>query len=78
MKMSKERRIIEIAPGLMIPGGRTADRIESRGHSCPYCQGAGFLWQEDDREERYRKECPVCGGGGRLDAVVTVEWKPGE
>jgi len=20
--------------------------------------------------------CPVCGGSGELDAIITVDWKP--
>ncbi|RRD01972.1 hypothetical protein [Prevotella sp. OH937_COT-195] len=73
--MSKERRVIEIVPGRITPGGRMTERVESRGHSCPYCQGNGFHWQEDDWQERYKKECPICNGSGMLDAVITVEWK---
>jgi hypothetical protein len=33
---------------------------------------------EDEWEERYKQECPICNGSGRLDAVVTVEWKGAE
>ena len=76
--MSKERRMIEITPGRMSPGGRMTDRIESRGHSCPYCQGNGYHWQEDEWRERYKQECPICKGSGRLNAVVTIEWKAGD
>ena len=76
--MSKERRMIEIAPGLMSPGGRMTDHIESWGHSCPYCQGNGYHWQENEWEERYKQECPICKGSGRLDAMVTIEWKAGK
>lgn len=54
------------------------DYIESRGHSCPYCQGNGYHWQEDEWQERYKKECPICKGSGRLDAVITIEWKAEE
>lgn len=73
--MSKEKRTIEIAPGLMIPGGRMTETIKSRDHTCPYCQGNGYHWMEDEYQERYKKECPMCKGSGRLDAVVKVEWK---
>ena len=62
----------------MTPGGRMIDRIESRGHRCPYCQGNGYLWQEDEWQERYKKECPICKGSGRLDAMITIEWKAEE
>ena len=54
------------------------ESLESRGHSCPYCQGNGFHWQEDEYQERHKKECPICKGSGRLNAVVTIEWKEGE
>ena len=75
--MSKERRIIEIEPGRMTPGGRMTDHFESRGHKCPYCQGNGYHWQEDEWQERYKQECPICKGSGRLDAMITIEWKAG-
>lgn len=73
--MSKEKRFIEISPGLMSPGGRMTDQVESQGHICPYCQGNGYRWQEDDWQERYKQECPICEGSGKLDAVIIVEWK---
>lgn len=76
--MSKERRIIEIAPERMIPGGRMTDRIESHGHCCPYCEGNGYHWQEDDWRERYKKMCSICNGSGKLDAIITIEWRAGE
>lgn len=73
--MNKEKRMIEINPGCMSPGGRRTERVLSRGHKCPYCQGNGYFWQEDDWDERYKKECPICKGCGKLDAVITIEWK---
>lgn len=54
------------------------DHFESRGHKCPYCQGNGYHWQEDEWQERYKKECPICKGSGRLDALITVEWRAEE
>lgn len=76
--MSKEKRTIEIAPRLMSPGGRMTEVLESRGHACSYCQGNGYRWLEDDWQERYKKECPICRGSGKLDAVIRVEWKASE
>ena len=67
--------MIEINPGCMSPGGRRTERVLSRGHKCPYCQGNGYFWQEDDWDERYKKECSICKGSGKLDAVITIEWK---
>ncbi|WP_028897614.1 hypothetical protein [Prevotella sp. HUN102] len=76
--MSKERRMIEIAPGRMSPGGRMTEHLDSWGHSCPYCQGNGFFWQEDEFRDRYKEPCPICKGNGKLDAMVTIEWKASE
>nr|DAF08533.1 MAG TPA: protein of unknown function (DUF5351) [Caudoviricetes sp.] len=50
----------------------------SRGHVCTYCQGNGYHWQENCYRERYKQECCICKGSGKLDAVVTIEWKAGE
>nr|DAU82153.1 MAG TPA: protein of unknown function (DUF5351) [Caudoviricetes sp.] len=52
--------------------------LESRGHACSYCQGNGYFWQENVYRERYKQECCICKGSGKLDAVVTIEWKAGE
>nr|DAK43190.1 MAG TPA: TRYPTOPHAN RNA-BINDING ATTENUATOR PROTEIN-INHIBITORY PROTEIN REGULATION, ANTI-TRAP [Caudoviricetes sp.] len=74
--MSKERRIIEITPGRMSPGGWMREAIESKDFKCTYCQGNGYHWKEDAMQEPYKKECPICNGSGRLDAVIRIEWKP--
>lgn len=74
--MSKERRIIEITPGKLSPGGRMTEVIESKDFKCPYCQGNGYHWQEDEYQEPYKKDCLICEGSGKLDAEVRVEWKP--
>ena len=73
--MSKEKRTIEITPGLMSPGGSMTEVLESRGHVCTYCQGNGYHWQENCYRERYKHGCPVCGGSGRLDAVISIQWR---
>lgn len=73
--MSKEKRTIEITPGLKTPGGRMEEHFLSRGHVCSYCQGNGYFWQENVYRERYKQECCICKGSGRLDAVVTIEWR---
>jgi len=76
--MSKEKRTIEIAPRLISPGGRMTEVLESLGHACSYCKGNGYFWQENVYRERYKQECCICKGSGKLDAVVTIEWKAGE
>lgn len=73
--MSKTIELIELKAGKLIPGGRNSETIVSRGHRCEYCHGNGYFWDEDDHRERYKSECPVCKGSGKVDAVVTIEWK---
>lgn len=73
--MSKEKRTIEIAPGLISPGGRMTEVLESRGHACSYCQGNGYFWQENVYRERYKQECCICKGSGKLDAVISIQWR---
>ena len=70
--MSKERRMIEIAPPR---GHMTSERIVSKGHSCGYCYGNGFFWGEDAYGESEKTPCPICKGRKTVDATVTIEWK---
>lgn len=73
--MSKELRIIEIKPGRLSPGGRMTEVIECKYFKCPYCQGNGYHWQEDRYQEPYKKDCIICDGSGKLDAVINIVWK---
>lgn len=73
--MSKEKRTIEITPGLMSPGGRMEEHFLSRGYVCTYCQGNGYHWQENCYRERYKQGCPMCRGSRRLDAVISIQWR---
>ena len=36
--------------------------------------GNGYFWE--DGIEPVKKPCPVCNGSGKLDAEITIEWKP--
>lgn len=53
----------------------TLERLVSEGHTCGYCHGNGFFWGLDEYGENEKTPCPMCKGSGRLDAVITVEWK---
>ena len=72
--MSKKKTMIEVCPGKLSPGGPMRELLVSSGYTCSYCHGNGYFWQEDEFQERYKEECPICKGCGRLDAVVTIEW----
>lgn len=52
------------------------EREEFHGFPCTYCSGNGWYWATSMiGEESYKEDCKICGGSGRLKAVVTVEWK---
>ena len=73
--MSVRNDIIQIMPPILTGVGNMKETITSNGHSCGYCHGNGFFWNEQQREY-VKKDCPVCNGSGKLDAVITIEWKP--
>ncbi len=73
--MSVKNTIIKIIPPALMGVGNMKEVITSNGHSCRYCHGNGFFWGEQQRE-CVKKNCPVCNGSGKLDAVITIEWKP--
>lgn len=75
ISMSVKSDIIKVIPSEFIGAGNMKETIASNGHSCGYCHGNGFFWGEQQRE-RVKKNCPVCNGSGKLDAVITIEWKP--
>lgn len=73
--MSAKSDIIKVTPSEYIGVGNMKETITSNGHSCRYCHGNGFFWGEHQRE-CVKKDCPVCNGSGKLDAVIIIEWKP--
>jgi DnaJ-class molecular chaperone len=75
MTMSVKNDMIQITPPAHVGVGNLKEIIKSSGHTCGYCHGNGFLWNEELRE-RVKIDCPVCNGSGKLDAVITIEWKP--
>lgn len=70
--MSCKRQMVWLTPPLY---ERTEERMESRGHECGYCHGHGGF-AGDPRMGDAWKECPVCKGCGKMDAEVTIKWKP--
>lgn len=76
--MSKREEFIKIvAPDYIQPAAYRIIKefLCSKGHTCSYCHGNGWFWNEV-QGENIKKDCPVCHGSGELDAVVTIEWKP--
>lgn len=73
--MSVKNDMILITPPAYVGVGNLKEIITSSGHTCSYCHGNGFSWSEELRE-RVKTPCPVCNGSGKLDAEITVNWKP--
>lgn len=73
--MSVKNDMIQITPPAFVGVGNMKETIISNGHTCGYCYGSGFFWR-DEMRERVKTPCPVCNGSGKLDAVITVNWKP--
>lgn len=51
-------QIITITPPMFLENDNK-EQMTSKGHRCSSCQGKG---------------CSICGGSGKLDAVITIEW----
>ena len=73
--MSVKRDMIIVTPSETVGAGHMEETFASAGHRCGYCHGNGFFWGEEGCEP-VKTDCPVCRGSGKLDAVITIEWKP--
>lgn len=72
--MSSKHRMIWLTPPVY---GSKEERIESRGYTCEYCHGnGGFAGDRCSPNDSEWKVCPVCEGSGKMDAEVTIKWKP--
>ena len=70
--MSKIARRIELRP----PSVKTTEeRIVSKGHNCEYCHGDGYFVGCNYKGQSENDPCPICGGSGKVDAVINIEWK---
>jgi len=77
--MSEARHFIELAAPSIVnrPGETVTERMAVPGLRCGYCKGQGEVLRYNEATQEWEySECPVCHGGGKLDATVTVEWKP--
>jgi excinuclease UvrABC ATPase subunit len=75
--MSRIKKQLEICPPAYMCKGPNHENFVSTGHKCGYCKGNGWFWgTEEGSREDVHVSCPVCGGSGELDAIITVDWKP--
>ena len=75
--MSGIKKQLEFCPPAYMCKGPNRENFVSTGHKCGYCKGNGWFWgTEEGSREDVHVSCPVCGGSGELDAIITVDWKP--
>lgn len=76
--MSRKIERVDLVPPAVIgkPGKSLTEVFVGDARKCPYCNGNGVkdTFHEDCHEWRL-DTCPLCGGDGELQPVVTVEWK---
>lgn len=70
--MSKVNKMVELISPRM---NSASEQLKSTGHECNYCQGNGYFWGVDEYGEPIKEACPLCKGSGRLDAVVSIQWR---
>ncbi len=46
-----------------------------RKKRCYYCHGIGRL-NVSDGIKTFFEDCPICKGRGKVDVIVTIEYKP--
>lgn len=78
MSMKKQIVLLETPP--VIQGGKP-ERFVVDGFTCPECRGNKTVLRQDfddadvDVRGWGKTVCPVCGGTGEVEAVVTVHWQ---
>jgi len=68
--MSREKQIIEVAPPEY---SNYRESSVLSGFKCPRCNGRGWL-PDYGIKDIGRMDCERCGGTGRLNATVRIEW----
>ena len=71
--MVKVKTIMEVeAPTIKVD----AEKKIVEGLRCNYCWGNGWFWNTDEYGEDFKDPCPMCGGSGKVNAEITIKWKP--
>ncbi len=71
--MSELKRMVELTPPDYLS---MEQRLTSRDMECGYCHGRGTFVYDDRYGDDVVKICPMCQGQGRVDAEITIKWKP--
>ena len=71
--MSKTKQVLE----LNSPPMKTKhERLTGLVQKCNYCFGNGWFWGSDDCKDPEKVPCPMCEGTGKMQPVITIDWKP--
>ena len=75
--MSKSNQIIVLSPPPHPSIGIT-ETIQSIPFDCTGCGGEGYSgWDTNPVTLEYEKQkCNICNGTGKLEAEITINWKP--
>ena len=71
--MSKTKQVLELSS----PSMKTKhERLTGLVQQCNYCCGNGWLWSRYGSLNPVIVPCPMCEGTGKMQPVITIEWKP--
>lgn len=71
--MVKVKTIMEVeAPTIKVD----EEKRTVTGLRCNYCWGNGWFWNTDEHGDDFKDPCPMCGGSGKVNAEITIKWKP--
>ena len=75
--MRNVKKQLEPEPPMWMRPGNTTETFLVTGYQCPRCRGNGWHWAVSPADgSPLKAPCLLCGGSGRLDAKVTVQWQP--
>lgn len=66
MSKKEHDRILTISPPMFIDEIGGLERLISKNHRCSKCHGYGHI---------NGQLCSVCNEKGKIDAVITIEWR---
>ena len=71
--MSKTKQVLELSSPSM---KSRHESFTGLAQQCNYCCGNGWFWRRDGTYDSVKEPCPMCEGTGKLQPVITIEWRP--
>lgn len=72
--MSKATNVIIVSPPMFLQT-QASESVIMKGFNCTVCNGNGWLWDNENRHDHIKKDCPFCKGAKKIVAKVTIEWE---